>query len=224
MGRTRNTFRGEIVMNTSVFSNGLRRLFGFSAIVVVALSMLVLSGCGHKCGCRQNSGCSTCSTCGVSDNAPPPACATCSACQANANNVGAAPASLSEPLSIQTQTQPSNTYAVQPSTYTPAPTNTSNSRPGDSLDLPTFSSKPAPAYRASEIPEPVFSPAPVSKQPAAQILNTPSAGQTHTLQKGETIYALSRQYGVKPKAILEANHFSDPNHLSVGTKVIIPAN
>ena len=49
-------------------------------------------------------------------------------------------------------------------------------------------------------------------------------GQYHTLAQGETVYALSRKYNVKAKTILEANHFSDPNHLSVGTKVYIPNN
>ena len=71
----------------------------------------------------------------------------------------------------------------------------------------TFASQPAPA-------------AVILKDSAPQT----GSGQVHNLEKGETIYALARKYNVKPKAILEANHFSDPNHLSVGTKVIIPAN
>jgi LysM repeat protein len=60
--------------------------------------------------------------------------------------------------------------------------------------------------------------APQAPAPAAPV----GGGQYHTLQRGETIYALSRQYNVRPKSILEANHFSDPNHLAVGTKVYIP--
>ncbi|MEI6233782.1 MAG: LysM peptidoglycan-binding domain-containing protein [Planctomycetota bacterium] len=213
-------------------SNGLRRLFGFSAIVVLAMGMIVLSGCGRKCKCHTKSNsCSSCSSCGVSDNSST-GCSTCSTCSTGTTSydrVGAAPASLSEPISTQSS---SGSYASQP-TYTPPPaystgsnysgTNTSLSRPGDSQDLPLFSKPaPQPTYRASE--QPAFQPS-VQQQPTAALIAPSSgAGQYHTLKQGETVYALSRQYGVKPKAILEANHFSDPNHLSVGTKVLIPGN
>ena len=47
-------------------------------------------------------------------------------------------------------------------------------------------------------------------------------GRYHVLQKGETLYAVARTYNVKPKRIIDANQFRDPNRLSVGTKVYIP--
>lgn len=211
-------------MNKFAFSNGLRRLFGFSAVVAVALAMLVLSGCGHRCRC-QKSGCNTCNTCGVSDNSTPSnnVCTTCQTGNSNTSStydrVGTAPASLSEP--IVTQTQPS-TYASQPA-YTG--TSTSLQRPGESQELPMFS-KPMAQPIATETPANAFSTP--AQPPAAVILKDQQAqngaGQYHTLAQGETIYALGRRYGVKPKTILDANHFNDPNHLSVGTKVYIPAN
>jgi LysM repeat protein len=207
-------------------------------MVVVALAMLVLSGCGHRCHCNScntcnhPASCSTCSTCGVSDNTPPPStCSTCSTCQTAStyDRVGAAPASLSEPVIVQA---PAISYATQPAYSAPqnystastySGTSTSLERTGESRDLPVFS-KPVAQIETQS----AFS-APQTHQAAVILNNAPvqqtgGAGQYHTLAKGETVYALGRRYGVKPKAILEANHFNDANHLSVGTKVFIPAN
>ena len=44
----------------------------------------------------------------------------------------------------------------------------------------------------------------------------------HTLAKGETLYAVARKYGVRPRALIEANHFKDPSHVPTGTKVYLP--
>ena len=44
----------------------------------------------------------------------------------------------------------------------------------------------------------------------------------HTLQWGDTLFALSRKYGVSPDAIMEANDISDPNRLSAGMEIRIP--
>lgn len=80
-------------------------------------------------------------------------------------------------------------------------------RTGESRELPTFIDPSRPVA-------PVSKPAPAPESTAG--------GKYHVLQKGETLYALSRKYGVKPKSILDANNFKDPNHLAVGTKVFIP--
>ena len=121
---------------------------------------------------------------------------------------------------------PAVSYATQPSYSTGSTysgTSTSLDRPGESRDLPVFSKPVAQVETQS-----AFS-APPTQQAAVILNNAPvqhtgAAGQYHTLAQGETVYALGRRYGVKPKAILEANHFNDANHLSVGTKVFIPAN
>lgn len=222
-------------MNTFAFTLGLRRLAGVAAAVVVALSMLVLSGCGHRCHCNNcNTGnhpasCSTCSTCGVSDNAPT-TCSTCQTCQTGStyDRVGAAPASLSEPVVVQA---PTVSYAQQPA-YQAQPnystgsnysgTSASLERPGESRDLPVFSKPVAQVETQSAFSAPPAQQAAVILKDAPQRVS--GGGQYHTLAQGETVYALGRRYGVKPKAILEANHFNDANHLSVGTKVFIPAN
>lgn len=50
---------------------------------------------------------------------------------------------------------------------------------------------------------------------AAQPLN-------HTLQGGETLYSLSRKYGVSVDAIMSANGISSPENLSIGSRLVIP--
>ena len=209
--------------------NGFKRLFGFTAIVAVCLTVVMLSGCGRKCRCNSNrSGCNscntcqqptscntcnTCNTCSVSDAAPSTTCTTC-----NVDRVSQAPASLSE----RTYVAPTATTSYSTGTnYTQ--TNTTLERTGDTRDLPVFSAPVAQTPPVQAAPVQVYQQPP---QSAAQILPEPtrSGGQYHTLQQGETVYALSRKYGVKARTILDANHFNDPNHLSVGTKVYIPAN
>ncbi|HOX18101.1 MAG TPA: LysM peptidoglycan-binding domain-containing M23 family metallopeptidase [Spirochaetales bacterium] len=45
----------------------------------------------------------------------------------------------------------------------------------------------------------------------------------HVLGKGETVYSLSRTYGVSAEAILKANAITDPRKLSVGARLLIPS-
>jgi LysM repeat protein len=44
----------------------------------------------------------------------------------------------------------------------------------------------------------------------------------HVLQKGETLYAVSRRYNVPPDAIMSFNGLSDPDRLKAGQKLKIP--
>lgn len=49
-------------------------------------------------------------------------------------------------------------------------------------------------------------------------------GETQaTLRNGETIYGLSRRFGVPAKTILEVNNIEDPTAVTAGSKVVIPA-
>ena len=45
---------------------------------------------------------------------------------------------------------------------------------------------------------------------------------THVLQKGETLFALSRRYNVPADAIMSFNGLSNPDHLKAGQKLKIP--
>jgi LysM repeat protein len=47
---------------------------------------------------------------------------------------------------------------------------------------------------------------------------------THTVQPGEWIYSIARQYNVSPQAIIEANALQDPSLLYSGQQLIIPCS
>jgi LysM repeat protein len=173
-------------MRVFAFPVGLKRLFSIAAVAAVSLALLVLSGCGHRCGCNK------CSTCGGGTAY---------------NHVGNAPQSLSDTGGYQ---------------GTSAGASASFERVGESKDLPVFS---APPSNPPSVSAPPYTPPAVSQAAIIPQGNPPpGGGQYHTMQQGDTIYGLSRKYGVKPKSILEANHFTDPNHLAVGTRVYIPSN
>ncbi len=53
----------------------------------------------------------------------------------------------------------------------------------------------------------------------------PSAGRTgvyHLLRRGQTLYSLSRAYGVSLDAIIEANHVTDPTRIPADTLLFVP--
>ncbi|MFQ5895951.1 MAG: peptidoglycan DD-metalloendopeptidase family protein, partial [Nitrospinota bacterium] len=47
-------------------------------------------------------------------------------------------------------------------------------------------------------------------------------GVYHVLRPGETLWRLSRTYGVELDELIRVNHIADPRDLRVGTKVFIP--
>ena len=49
-------------------------------------------------------------------------------------------------------------------------------------------------------------------------------GQYHVLAKGETLYSVAKQYGLKPGDIAKANSIDDPSKLKAGTKLLIPGS
>ena len=46
--------------------------------------------------------------------------------------------------------------------------------------------------------------------------------RTHIVQRGETLYAIARKYGVSAQALLQANGLSNPNRIVVGQVLVIP--
>lgn len=50
----------------------------------------------------------------------------------------------------------------------------------------------------------------------------PSQGIEHTVKPGETLYIISKAYGVDSKTIINLNNIPDPNRLSAGQKLFIP--
>jgi murein DD-endopeptidase MepM/ murein hydrolase activator NlpD len=75
--------------------------------------------------------------------------------------------------------------------------------------------------------QPAESPEPAQTAPGPdpnarlRLLEEPQ-GNWHTVEKGETFYALSRRYGAPVAAIAAANPQIDPRKLYVGAKVLIP--
>jgi len=119
------------------------------------------------------------------------------------------PQTLSEPVRVApVVTAPEDPPAIPVSINS----DYGSQKTGESRELPTF----------VDPSRNVAPPAPASKPAAAPVAVSNGSGKYHTLQKGETLYAISRKYNVKPKALLDANNFKDPNHLAVGTKVYIP--
>lgn len=47
-------------------------------------------------------------------------------------------------------------------------------------------------------------------------------GIEHTVRAGETLYIISKAYGVSTRAIMEANKMQDAGRLFIGQKLIIP--
>jgi peptidoglycan hydrolase CwlO-like protein len=49
-----------------------------------------------------------------------------------------------------------------------------------------------------------------------------SRGIEHVIKPGETLYIISKAYGVSAKTITDVNKIQDPSRLSVGQKLFIP--
>jgi LysM repeat protein len=101
-----------------------------------------------------------------------------------------------------------------PPTFTPAPIVTAP---------PTL---PTAELPTPEIPQPTLEPTapPATDATAVPTQPTTGGGQTvHVVAPGDTLYSISLQYGVAVEEIMAANGLSDPNSLTVGQQLIIPA-
>ena len=82
--------------------------------------------------------------------------------------------------------------------------------------------EPAP----TPIPEeslPVATPLP--SEPTVEVVPTeqPPQDQIHTVQPGDTLFAIASQYGVTIDSIVTANNIVNVNQLEVGQQLLIPA-
>lgn len=66
--------------------------------------------------------------------------------------------------------------------------------------------------------------------PAGQPLLAPAtappefmAGETYTVRPGDTLFTISQRFGVSIQAIVDANNLANPDRLSIGQTLIIPA-
>ena len=112
---------------------------------------------------------------------------------------------------IQRQTLP----ALAPSTVDPVRT----SSVGQVAAVETRVVAPAPAA----IPPAAPAVAPGQRSPAGGEKGwTATGGTSITLREGETLYNLSKRYGVPVKAIMQANGIVDASSVQAGSRVVIP--
>jgi LysM repeat protein len=129
-----------------------------------------------------------------------------------ASGCGKSKASQASNTPPQSLSQPVRAVEEEPASSPSIPVSNDDyaaQKPGQSRELPVFVAPKADPRTAA-----------VTAAPAAPM--TSDSGKVHMLAKGETLYAVARQYNVKPKDLIAANQFKDPNKLAVGTKVIIP--
>ncbi|PHP67972.1 peptigoglycan-binding protein LysM [Zhengella mangrovi] len=79
-----------------------------------------------------------------------------------------------------------------------------------------------PRAAAAPQPLPVSKPAPASASEPAGNGWTASGGTRVTLREGETIYNLSKRFGVPAKEILRVNGISNPRDVASGQSIVIP--
>jgi hypothetical protein len=96
-------------------------------------------------------------------------------------------------------------------------------------DSPTVSPTPVPrpsrtaADEGSPSPSATSIPTPLpSASPTPEPTTGFAASQIHVVQPGETLSAISRQYGVSLDSLIRANALSDPHQLEVGQEILIP--
>ncbi len=103
-------------------------------------------------------------------------------------------------------------------------------QPGQQLIIPVFSQAHGGWVHPSQAQGvvKVAGPTPAS---AARVANSTTetarpkpatAGGVHTVSSGETVYSLSRAYGVSPNEIIAANNLQAPYGIRIGQKVRIP--
>ena len=92
-------------------------------------------------------------------------------------------------------------------------------KPGQALIIPVSGAAPAPSV-PTPFPAPVPSP-PAAPSPAPQPA-PPAGATTYTIQPGDTLYGISRKFGVTVDAIIAANNLANPSLIQPGQVLIIP--
>ena len=74
------------------------------------------------------------------------------------------------------------------------------------------------------VTEPTVASAPKSKEPSPSKKSEPAThGTTHTIAKGETLYSLSRKYGVPVNDLMRVNNIKNATQIQIGRKLTIPS-
>ncbi|MEM6461426.1 MAG: LysM peptidoglycan-binding domain-containing protein [Pseudomonadota bacterium] len=144
-----------------------------------------------------------------------------------ANNAGyQRPVALTAPTSSQTAV---SRASLRPASINETPVDNIALAPLPGAGTPTPASAPRRSYQtASHSPsDPMVTGAIPSAAPRNASSNrrggwTTTGGTRVTVGSGETLYNLSRRYGVPAKEIMKANNISDPSRIGAGQVLIIP--
>lgn len=127
--------------------------------------------------------------------------------------------STSKPSAVAKTKTPKVTPPVIASNITPRP---------PVIPAPSIQPRPRPPVSGTTIPSPRPKPPVVSRpkpkpkpKPVVKTKPKTKAPITHTVVKGDTLYGLSRKYGISVTAIQRANGLKNTN-LSLGKKLLIP--
>lgn len=63
---------------------------------------------------------------------------------------------------------------------------------------------------------------PVREEVAVSPEAEPMVSRVHTVKQGDTLWGISRRYGVTVQSIEKANNLADPGRLAVGQRLTIP--
>lgn len=153
-----------------------------------------------------------------------------------ASNADIQQAPLAAPGSYPSQPYPSQPYPQtsggygQGSGYTPPASQPIYSQPtygqGQSTySQPAYGAQPGSYQAGANVHAPTVMPdgspgAVSSVRPSASA--TPHSGITVAVERGETLYSISRRYGVPVNALMQANGISDPTSVRVGQRLNIP--
>ncbi|HHS82960.1 MAG TPA: LysM peptidoglycan-binding domain-containing protein, partial [Devosia sp.] len=111
------------------------------------------------------------------------------------------------PVQLQPQVGSPRTMPAQQIASAPRPAQPFPDNPVPRVVSSAASAVPVPSAPAPVVPEPSVAEAP---------------GYRHTIESGESLYAIARRYDVTTDAIVRANGLSAPDQIFVGQKLLIP--
>ena len=79
----------------------------------------------------------------------------------------------------------------------------------------------APVNLPVATPRPTSTPAPSTPAPTSTPTSTPTP-VIHTVQPGDTLIGIAKQYGISAEVLQEANAILDPRRLQIGQELVIP--
>lgn len=138
----------------------------------------------------------------------------------NAGNTGN-PTNNTTPSKTDTNNQQGNTTPTTvPNTTKPTTTNTGTTKPTTTkpTTVPTTKPSTTPNTTKPEKPAGEVKPTPTTKPVDVKPTPTPTNIEYHTVEKGETLYSISKRYGLKVDDLKKLNDLKD-NNIGLGQKL-----